>query len=82
MLSVPRPSDAARLEGQILSSIASTIFDICTPPLGVPTMADPPLTSGETFPPELPIVLELDLLRLIAEVEVIFFDGDYPAFLT
>lgn len=82
MLSVPRPSDAARFEGQILSSINSTIFDICTPPLGVPTIAEPPFTSGETLPAELPVVLEDDLLRLNAEVAVIFFDGELPAFLT
>jgi hypothetical protein len=84
ILSVPRPSEAAKLLGQILSSINSTIFDIYTPPLGVPTMADPPFTRGDILP-ELPMEVEFDLLRLRAEgaeVVVTFFDGEAPAFLT
>ena len=75
MLSVPRPSLAARFEGHILSSINSTILESYIPPKEVPTIADPPFTNGET-PPELARVLELDLLSDKAEVEVIFFAGD------
>jgi len=81
ILSVPKPSEAARFDGQILSSINSTIFDIYIPPLVVPTMADPPFTRGDILP-EFPMVLELDLLRLIAEVAPSFLDGEAPAFRT
>ena len=81
MLSVPRPSDAARLLGQILSSIDSTIFDIYMPLVGYPTMAEPPLTRGDTVP-DPAIVLELDLLSPRADTEPIFLDGEAPAFLT
>jgi len=82
ILSVPRPSEAARFDGQILSSIDSTILDIYMPFCYVPIMAEPPLTRGDTAGPVLPKALELDLLRPRAEVAANFFCGEAPALRT
>jgi hypothetical protein len=68
ILSVPSPSEAARLVGQILSNIASTILEICTPP--------DPLTIGVIL-----AELVVDLLKVEFAPES-FFEGEDPAFLT
>lgn len=81
MLSVPRPSEAAKFAGQIFSNIDSTTFDIYMPEEGPPTIAEPPFTRGDTLP-VFPKVLEDDLLRPRADVVPIFFEGDAPTFLT
>jgi hypothetical protein len=65
MLSVPRPSDAAKFIGHILSIIISTIFDSTTP-LGVAVVGDcvaprfePYLFKGDTLVPA--VLYDIDL---------------------
>ncbi len=69
MLSVPRPSEAARFAGQIFSNIYSTIFEIWYPPAGA-------LATGAIF-----VELAVDLLRDEFDPGS-FLDGEAPAFLT
>jgi hypothetical protein len=83
MLSVPRPSDAAKFIGHILSIIISTIFDSTTPP-GVAAVGDcvaprfePYLFKGDTLVP----ALLIDLWRPKAD-PVPFLTGEAPAFRT
>ena len=75
ILSAPRPSEAAKLTGQIFSIIISTILDRTTGPL---PDEGPTLGLGELD--------ELDLVNDRAEVPAActvcaaFFTGDTPAF--
>lgn len=77
ILSAPRPSEAAKLAGQIFSIIISTILERTTGPL-----AGPGLVEGE--------LVELDLVSDRADAvpaactvcAAVFFTGDTPAFRT
>lgn len=73
MLSAPRPSEAARFAGHILSIIASTIFEVGAPGLALAEDEEPVLLAFVRLSPAVTVVAE--------EVCPAFFAGDVTPFL-